>query len=186
MKTGRSNLLAHRRSTSLTEVSLLGLGFVDTLGEGSSVFVLLGSSVSQDRILTWRGTYSSVLGLLSITALQRHAVALVLKALRSNETLNLGSFGIRLLSLTLWLNFTADNKLADLISSNRTSLALWISHTLYSISQLRASPLEEAVSFARKVYRRYTMYVAVRTSSSLVRPKNLRILVARLGPRRLG
>lgn len=43
-------------------------------------------------------------------------MALVLKPLRSNETLDLGGLGIWLLAFTLWLNLTTDNELADLIS----------------------------------------------------------------------
>jgi len=61
-----------------------------------------------------RRTHSSILGSLSITALQRNAVALVLEALGSNQTLDLGSLGVWLLALTLWLDFTTDDKLADL------------------------------------------------------------------------
>jgi hypothetical protein len=41
-------------------------------------------------------------------------MALVLKALWGNQSLNLGSLGVRLLALTLWLDFTTDDKLADL------------------------------------------------------------------------
>jgi hypothetical protein len=41
-------------------------------------------------------------------------MALVLKALRGDQSLNLGSLGVRLLALTLWLDFTTDDKLADL------------------------------------------------------------------------
>jgi hypothetical protein len=62
-----------------------------------------------------RRTYSSIPGSLSVTALQRNAVTLVLKALRSNQTLDLGSLGVWLLALTLWLDFTTDDKLADLL-----------------------------------------------------------------------
>jgi hypothetical protein len=41
-------------------------------------------------------------------------MTLVLKALGSNQTLDFWCLGVWLLSLTLWLNFTTDNKLADL------------------------------------------------------------------------
>jgi hypothetical protein len=66
--------------------------------------------------LEYRGeeTHSSILGSLSVAALQRNAVALVLEALGSNQTLDLGSLGVWLLALTLWLDFTTDDKLADL------------------------------------------------------------------------
>lgn len=102
MKTEIPNLLAHGRSTSLAEVSFLGLGFVDTLGEGSSIFV------------------GSILGLLGVAALQCNAVTLMLETLRSNETLDLGSLGVWLLALTLWLNLTTDNELADIVILGET------------------------------------------------------------------
>lgn len=60
------------------------------------------------------GTYSSILGSLSITALQCNTMTLVLKTLGSDQSLDLGSLGVRLLALTLWLDFTTDDKLADL------------------------------------------------------------------------
>jgi hypothetical protein len=41
-------------------------------------------------------------------------VALVLQALGSNQALDLGSLGVWLLALTLGLDLTADDKLADL------------------------------------------------------------------------
>ena len=68
-------------------------------------------------------TYSSILGLLSVTALQCDAVALMLETLGSNQTLDLGGLGVWLLTLTLWLNLTTDNELADL-NLSRTSLAI--------------------------------------------------------------
>jgi hypothetical protein len=43
-------------------------------------------------------------------------VALVLESLWGNETLDLWSLGVGLLALTLWLNLTTDNELADLFS----------------------------------------------------------------------
>jgi len=59
-------------------------------------------------------TYGSILGTLSVTALQRNAVALVLETLRGDQSLDLGSLGVWLLALTLRLDFTTDDKLADL------------------------------------------------------------------------
>jgi len=102
VRTEIPNLLAHRRSTSLAEISLLGLGFVDTLGEGSSIFI------------------GSILGLLGVAALQCDAVTLVLETLRSNKTLDLGSLGIWLLALALRLNLTTDNELADIVILGET------------------------------------------------------------------
>jgi len=89
--------LAHRRCSSLAEISTGGLGFVDALGEDGGIFV------------------GSILGSLSITALQRNTVTLVLKTLRGDQSLDLGSFGVWLLALTLWLDFTTDDKLADIV-----------------------------------------------------------------------
>jgi hypothetical protein len=65
------------------------------------------------------GTYGSILGLLGVSALECEAMTLVLEALRSDETLDLGGLGVWLLSLTLGLNLTTDNELADL---NRAAL----------------------------------------------------------------
>jgi len=92
-------LLAHRRGSALAEISSGGLGFGDTLGEDLSVLV------------------SSILGALRVAALECDAVALVLQTLRSNQTLDLWCLGVWLLALTLWLNLTTDNELADLNST---------------------------------------------------------------------
>lgn len=75
-------------------------------------------------------TYGSILLSLGVAALERDAVALVLEALGSNQTLDLGSLGVWLLALTLWLDFTTDDELSDLNCSNN-SLALRSTHTLY-------------------------------------------------------
>jgi hypothetical protein len=40
VKTKRRNLLAHGGCSSLAKISLLGLGFMDTLGESGSILVL--------------------------------------------------------------------------------------------------------------------------------------------------
>ena len=55
-----------------------------------------------------------ILNLLGLTTLERDAVSLVLKTLRSDKSLDLGSLGVWLLSLTLRLDFTSDNVLSDL------------------------------------------------------------------------
>lgn len=63
----------------------------------------------------WRHeAYSSILGALSIAALESDTMTLVLQTLRSDQTLNLGSFGVWFLAFTLWLDLTTDNELADL------------------------------------------------------------------------
>jgi len=59
-------------------------------------------------------TYGSILGSLSATALQCNAVALVLEALGSDQTLDLGSFGVGLRTLLLGLDLAADDELANL------------------------------------------------------------------------
>lgn len=59
-------------------------------------------------------TYSGIFGSLSVTALECDTVTLVLQTLGSNQTLNLGCFGIRLLALALGLDLPTDNKLSDL------------------------------------------------------------------------
>lgn len=59
-------------------------------------------------------TYGSVLGSLRAAALECDPVALVLEALRSNKTLDLGGLGVGLGALLLGLDLTADDELADL------------------------------------------------------------------------
>jgi hypothetical protein len=90
------------RCSALAEISTLSLGLGDTLGKGSSILS------------------SSILGSLSIAALECDTVALVLKTLGSNETLDFGGLGIWLLALPLWLNLTTDNKLADIVILGET------------------------------------------------------------------
>jgi len=75
----------------------LALGIGDTLGENLGVLV------------------SSILGLLGVAALECDAVTLVLEALRSDKTLDLGCLGVWLLTLTLWLNLTTNDELANII-----------------------------------------------------------------------
>jgi hypothetical protein len=59
-------------------------------------------------------TYSSILGCFSPSSLECGPVALVLKTLRSNQSLDLGGLGVGLLSLTFGLDFAADDELANL------------------------------------------------------------------------
>jgi hypothetical protein len=59
-------------------------------------------------------TYSSILGSLSMAALECNTVALMLKTLGSDQTLDLGGLCVRLLALALGLDFTANDELADL------------------------------------------------------------------------
>lgn len=59
-------------------------------------------------------TYSLVLDLLGLATLQGDSVALVLQALGSDQALDLGGLGVRLLALTLGLDLTSNDVLADL------------------------------------------------------------------------
>jgi hypothetical protein len=67
-------------------------------------------------------TYSSILGTLSVASLECDAVTLVLETLWGDETLDLWCLGVWLLALTLWLDLTTNDKLADL-NFDSTSLA---------------------------------------------------------------
>lgn len=60
-------------------------------------------------------------------------MALVLQALGSDQTLDLGGLGVWLLSLTLWLNLTANDELTDL-GTQMYQLPALLTHTL-SITQ---------------------------------------------------
>ena len=71
-------------------------------------------------------TYSLVLDLLGLAALQRNAVALVLEALRGDQPLDLGSLGVGLLSLTLGLDLATDDVFADLFRGNPSISYLYI------------------------------------------------------------
>lgn len=59
-------------------------------------------------------TYSSILGLLGVAALEGDTVTLVLETLWGNKTLDLWCLGVWLLALTLWLNLATDDELANL------------------------------------------------------------------------
>lgn len=82
------------------------------------VLILEGGKSALDswRLIVKRKTYSLVLDLLSLAALESSAMTLVLEALGSNQTLDLGSLGVWGLALTLGLNLAADDVLADLNS----------------------------------------------------------------------
>jgi len=97
-----TGLLAHGGSATLAGIILLGLGLRDTLGEDLGV---LGGSI---------------LGSLSIATLESEAVTLVLQALRSDQTLDLGSLGVWLLALTLRLDLTTDDEFADIVFLGET------------------------------------------------------------------
>ena len=115
------NLLAQRAGPALAVLGLLGAGLVDTLGQDLGVLVLFRGK-ERWTLVKWKGvvemrwglTYRLILDLLGLAALERNAVALVLQALGSDESLDLGSLGVRLLALGLGLDLTSDDVLADL------------------------------------------------------------------------
>lgn len=94
---------------------------MDTLGQDLGVLVLFRGK-ERWTLVKWKGvvemrwglTYRLILDLLGLAALERNAVALVLQALGSDESLDLGSLGVRLLALGLGLDLTSDDVLADL------------------------------------------------------------------------
>jgi hypothetical protein len=98
-----------------------------------------------------------ILRSLCSSTLQCNSVSLVLETLWGDESLNLGSFGVWLFAFTLWLNFSSNDEFANM--------------------EVNTRPL---------YYNSYRFGGPYRTSSFLSRPKNLRILVARLGPSRFG
>jgi hypothetical protein len=57
----------------------------------------------------------SILGSLRSSSLEGDSVTLVLKALRGNEPLDLGSLGVWLLPLILGLDLATNNELANII-----------------------------------------------------------------------
>lgn len=59
-------------------------------------------------------TYSLIADLLRLAALEGDPVTLVLQALGSDQALDLGGLGVRLLALTLGLHLTANDVLANL------------------------------------------------------------------------
>lgn len=61
-------------------------------------------------------TYRLVLDLLGLPSLERDAVTLVLETLGSDQSLDLGGLGVRLLALLLGLDLSSNDVLADLYS----------------------------------------------------------------------
>ena len=96
---------------------------MDTLGQDLGVLVLFGGEGLDVSVCgKWDGvrglTYRLILNLLGLAALERNAVTLVLQALGSDQPLDLGSLGVRLLALGLGLDLTSDDVLADLYRTN--------------------------------------------------------------------
>jgi len=74
----------------------------------------------------------SVLLCFRSSALECDSVTLVLHALWGNETLDLWCLGVWLLALTLWLDFSADNELANIILLVETEETADLGGTLWS------------------------------------------------------
>ena len=73
--------------------------------------------LASNNLSSWgkRETYSLVLDLLGLAALERDPVALVLEALGGDEPLDLGRLGVGGLALTLGGDLTTNDVLADLL-----------------------------------------------------------------------
>ena len=106
--------MPHGRSPPLPGLIVSSLSLTKALLEDLSVLVLPAELVSTSCIQHIYVTYGSVLGRFSVTALECDPVALVLEALGSDQTLDLGCLGVGLRALLLGLNLAADNELANL------------------------------------------------------------------------
>jgi hypothetical protein len=106
--------MLHGGSPSLPGLIVSSLGLSKTLRENLSVLVLPDKSVSICNLQGMYYTYGSILGGFRAAALECDAVALVLEALGSDQTLDLRCLGVGLRALLLGLNLAADNELANL------------------------------------------------------------------------
>ena len=104
----------HAGGAALADLLLLGLLLVDTLVHELSVLVLRNVSDCSTFQVDIPSTYGSVLGGLGLAALECDPVALVLETLGSDETLDARSLGVGLGTLSLGLDLTANDELADL------------------------------------------------------------------------
>ena len=105
-------------------------------------------------------------------------MTLVLETLGRDETLDAGGFGVGFLSFAFGLDFTADDEFADLESEGeRVSPS---ADRRIPTSYHQGSHKEDWPSIC------LPERCAALTSSSLVKSKSLRILVARFGPNRFG
>ena len=107
-------LLPHGRRSPLAEVGLLGLLLTNTLVENLGVLGLNTDQSNHSKRVLMNLTYGGVLGGLGLATLECDPVALVLEALRSDKTLDLGGLGVGLCALLLGLNLAADDELANL------------------------------------------------------------------------
>ena len=119
-------------------------------------------------------TYSSVLGCLSVAALEGDAVTFMLEALWGDEALNTWGFGVGFLAFALGLHFAADDEFADLFFFRSALEDLMVS----------CEVCVRETKGRRRIFRKNGRKKL--TSSSLLNPKNLLIFVARFGPNRFG
>lgn len=87
---------------------------------------------SLQRRRVGKRTYGLVLDLLGLAALERSAMALVLETLGSDQSLDLGRLGVRLLALTLGLDLAANDVLANLLSGGAFHQSLFTQVLFYS------------------------------------------------------
>ena len=60
------------------------------------------------------GAHGCILGGFGLAALEGHSVTFVLEALRGDETLDAGGFGVGFLAFGFGLDFAADDEFSDL------------------------------------------------------------------------
>lgn len=80
-------------------------------------------------------THSLVLNLLVLAALKRNAMTLVLEALRSDQPLDLGGLGVRLLALTFRLDLSSNDVLSNLFPPGLVLMPPFILYTLAPSTQ---------------------------------------------------
>jgi hypothetical protein len=106
------NLLSHRRSTSLSQLGSLLTFLMHTLSQQLSILV------------------RSILRGLSGSSLEGEAVSLVLHALRSNQSLNLGGLGVWFGAFLLGYDFTSNDEFSDIILLGETKESSDLGSTL--------------------------------------------------------
>lgn len=140
----RKRLLAHGARPSLADVGLVGLGLGDALGQDLGVLVLQQPSATRSLRgidCNWVSTHGLVLDLLGLASLESGAVALVLQTLGGDQPLDLGGLGVRLLALTLGLDLSSDDVLADLDRRSEISFMDSVKKVLYSSPPRHGFPL---------------------------------------------
>lgn len=129
--TQRPHLFPHRARPALASIRLLSLGLGDALGQDLSILILVSWSAYENQQKSVEQTYRLILHFLGLAALERNAVTLVLQALRSDQTLDARSLGIRLLALALWLDLATNYVLADLFAVGNSSISFEFLLRLY-------------------------------------------------------